>query len=90
MAMKKYRFAITQIVEIEIDEDNFGPDFLAEFSTTMWTVHDPKEVAQHIAFNFGFNGAYDFVEGVGDLEEMGVNVSSIEVDVEPVDWAEAA
>lgn len=90
MARQKFHFVVKTIVEVELDTDKFDADFLAEFSTSIRNVHTVGEVAEHIAFCFAHNGDYDFIEGVGDLIEMEVNLSELDVEVEPFDWQEAA
>lgn len=65
---------VTQIVEVEIDEAKFTPDFMSSFNETIFDA-DLNDHFEHIA-QLHARGIYDefstFIEGYGPPKEMGI------------------
>lgn len=82
--MAKQHFIVNVNVNVlmTLDDEKMDKKFLEEFSSYMFVVDSLDEMAQHIAYNHVMNGENTFVEGVGDLKEMGVIMSPPLVDTE--------
>lgn len=67
---------VTRTIEVSMDRSKFDDDFWREFNESMVDRGGPdfEYLAQHIAWNVA-QGSGSFVEGVGDLREMGVTVT---------------
>lgn len=85
MAIQKFKFAVTKFVEVTIDTDNFDEEFWNDFNSSITDRggEDFEYLAEHIAWNH-VQGDTVFVEGVGNLLEMGVKSREYDSDVEPM------
>ncbi len=73
---------VVQRIQVEIDEEKFDPKFLQEFAETFY---DFKTVEEHILhlgqmFARGIMPECGFVEGYGELAEMGIKVRDIDLE----------
>lgn len=74
--MKKYTVAVTQYVEVEIDETKFDETFMEEFRDYMYQFDTIEEHVEHLA-QLEARGLIDFdnfVEGYGDIKDMNITI----------------
>jgi hypothetical protein len=73
--MKKYHITIETEVTVELDETKFTPDFMRDFSESMYETDDLVGHAKRLA-EWRANGVIesdaDFQEGYGKLTDMGI------------------
>ena len=76
MAIKKFKVEVTQVVEVELDDEKLNDDFNEEFGSIMWKVDGLEEHATHIAQMEarGLVGFDRFVEGYGDIRKLNCKV----------------
>lgn len=80
----KRKVQVTQIVEIEIDETKFTPEFLAEFSGSIFDA-DLDDHFEHIGQLYARGIADEFstfIEGYGPPAEMGIKAQWIDSETE--------
>lgn len=65
---------VTQYVEVTLDESKFTPEFMEEFREYMYDFESVEEHREHLAqmYACGLCDSYSYVEGYGNLEDMGV------------------
>lgn len=83
----KRKVQVTQIIEVEIDEAKFTPEFMAEFSGFMFEA-DLNDHFEYIAQAYA-RGIYDefsdFLEGYGPPKDMGIKVKQVGQEEEILD-----
>ncbi len=85
--MKK-SVGVSQLIEVEVDEKKFTPEFMAEFRASHYQFHDVEDHIEHlaqlhargIADNFS-----DFIEGYGDPKEFGIRFRATDCETSLVD-----
>jgi hypothetical protein len=80
----KFIVAVTQIVEVELDESKFTNDWLADYCEHFYiTTRNVEDHAMHIA-QLHARGLLDphFTEGYGRLADMGIKARITEQDEE--------
>lgn len=79
----KFEVTVSKIIEVEFDREKLTPAFWAEFNSTITDRGGPdvEYLAEHAAWNF-VQGAENFVEGIGDLKEMGVKMHEVGSDID--------
>ena len=87
--MRKFYVRVEHIVEVELDDTKFTPEFMAEFSATITDFDTLEQHAEHIAQLaarevYGLNRRVpsEFVEGYGPIGEMGISASVKSTEVE--------
>lgn len=80
---KNYRVSVTKTLRIEFDLAKLDDQFWNEFNSSIDDRGGPDVdyLAEHVAWNY-VQGDTLFVEGIGDLKEMGVRVIEDTNDVE--------
>jgi len=84
--MSKQRILVTQIVEIEVDDAKFTPEFLAEFRKSFYQFDDISDHRKHLGQLFargiicGFGD--EFIEGYGAAKDFGIFCREISYEVE--------
>lgn len=76
----KIKVAVTQVVEVTLDESKFDADFMAEFVQHFFPIDTIHEHAEHLAQLYA-RGIYDngdFIEGYGDAKDMGIKFSTVD------------
>ena len=83
MAVKRYIVEITRKIAVDLDTEKLTDDFWSDFNSTITDLGEPNlpYLAEHAAFNFT-QGEYRFIEGIGDLKEMNINIEQIECRIE--------
>jgi hypothetical protein len=74
--MVSKQIAVTQIVEVSVDESKFTPDFLAEFREHFYQFQSIDEHLKHLA-QLHARGLCDddsFIEGYGPAIDFGIKV----------------
>ena len=72
--------AVVEIVhtfEVTVDETKFTDEFLEEFNSTMYYIEDIDGHIKNLACLAAYgniDGSTNFVEGYGDLKEMGIKI----------------
>lgn len=88
----KRQVIVTQVVEVEIDETKFTPDFMAEFDRTIFAA-DLDRHFEHLA-QLHARGIFDeftgFIEGYGPPAEMGIKAKVVSQEEEIIHPAVAA
>jgi hypothetical protein len=89
--MKK-QVAVTQIVEIEVDETKFTPEFMAEFRASMYYFRTIDQHIEHLAQLYARNIADDrsFIEGYGPAADMGIKGKVIDQTEDILNYAIAS
>jgi hypothetical protein len=73
----------TQRIKITFEKPElFDEAFFKQFSDTIYPADRLDEIARHITHNYGYNLESTFIEGVGDLKEMGVKIREIDQESE--------
>lgn len=77
--MKK-QVAVTRVVEIEVDEAKFTPQFMTEFRASMYNFRTLDRHIEHLAQLYARNVVDDqsFIEGYGPAKEMGIKAKVID------------
>lgn len=69
---------VSQEIEVTIDDTKFTSEFMQEFRDHMYDFHDVADHMEHLAILYA-TGVVDevssFVEGYGNLDEMGITTS---------------
>lgn len=77
--------AVTQYIEVTIDETKFNAEFFAQFNASIFDAGDNlDEHFTHLA-QLNARGIYDngdFIEGYGPSEDMGIKFKSRDQDFE--------
>ena len=86
--VKDVEVVITKRVRVTLDESKFDQTFLAEFRESFYPFRTLNEHIEHLAqlearelVSDGFD-EYEFIEGYGPRSEMGIELKTIDVDVE--------
>ncbi len=75
--MKKFIVTVIQEVEVTLDESKFTEEFMNDFSKDYHHIEDIEGHARHIAEVIAQDSGYpNYIDGYGDLEEMGIGVSA--------------
>ncbi|MEW8253736.1 MAG: hypothetical protein AB2747_05240 [Candidatus Thiodiazotropha taylori] len=69
--------AITQFVEVEVDETKFTPEFMAEFSKVFYPFETIEEHMLHIGQLEARGMLLPVTEGYGDIKELGIKATVI-------------
>lgn len=79
----KFTVAVTQIVEVELDETKFDEAFMAEFRESFYPFWEIEDHAEHIA-QLEARGllSEEFTEGYGPLKDMGIVADVIDCNEE--------
>ncbi len=82
--MKTFIATVTHRVKVTMDESKFTNEFNEAFSDMMWDVDGLEDHAEHLAQMkaremIGFD---HFVEGYGDIREMGISLDILSQDTE--------
>lgn len=85
---RKFTIAVTQTVEVELDDAKFDEAFMEEFRESFYPFFELSDHAKHIAQLqargvidlSGYSG--EFIEGYGPSEDMGIKARVIETDIE--------
>lgn len=85
--MKKFTVEVRQIVEVQLDEQNFDEAFMEEFRDGFYPFMTLADHAEHIAqlqarglTNLEFNP--DFIEGYGESDDMGIKARVTDYEME--------
>lgn len=80
---KTYRVTVTKTVEVTFDMAKLDDEFWADFNSSITDRGGPdvEYLAEHAAWNF-VQGEDQFIEGIGDLKEMGVVIRDVDSDIE--------
>ena len=70
--MKKI-VAVTQVVEVEVDESKFTPQFMEGFKRFMYDFDSIDDHIKHIAQLEARGLRRSFIEGYGPIENFGIN-----------------
>lgn len=83
MSRKTYRVFVTKTIEVSFDMDKLDDEFWSDFNSSINDRGgaDPEYLAEHAAWNYS-QGDHDFIEGIGDLTEMGIRIAETDSDVE--------
>ena len=81
----KRKVEVRMITEIEVDETKFTPEFMQQFNELIGPTADIDEHIEHLAYLFveAEGCHFDdhlFIEGYGDLSEMGIKAELLESD----------
>lgn len=73
--MKTYEVEVvkTSVVEVTIDETKFTPEFMQEFNSYMFKA-DMDEHIKTLAYHAAYDDSETFIEGYGNLKEMGIEL----------------
>jgi hypothetical protein len=76
----KLNVAVTQIVEVTLDETKFTPQFMAEFRESFFHFTTTEEHALHLAqlHARGVSDDGEFIEGYGPAKDMGIRFKVID------------
>ena len=87
MSIKKFKVAVTTMVDVEINDEKVTEKFMSEFRRYFFPLDDLSEHAEHLAqLQARELIAFDkFVEGYGNLDELGIKVSTDFVDTDFAD-----
>lgn len=74
--MTLYTVEVTQAVVVDVDESKFTEEFMQAFREGFYDFDDIEDHVQHLAQMEarGLIGYDRFVEGYGDIREMGVKM----------------
>lgn len=88
----KRQIQVTQIIEVELDEKKFTPEFLADFNGSIFDAslddhfeHLAQLYARGIADEFS-----TFIEGYGPPAEMGIKAKALQLETETLRSSEPA
>ncbi|EIM25696.1 hypothetical protein [Microvirga lotononidis] len=70
---------VTMIVEVEVDESKFTPEFMREFRESFYDFHEVEDHIMHIA-QLEARGLLSprFTEGYGPLADMGIKADVVD------------
>ncbi|ABM73407.1 hypothetical protein [Vibrio phage VP882] len=82
--LKEFEVTVTHTVKVTMDESKFTPEFNQAFREYFFDFDDIEDHAKHIAQieARGMIGFDHFVEGYGDIREMGIKVKVTDQDEE--------
>lgn len=74
--LKEFEVTVTHTVKVIMDKSKFTPEFNKDFRTYFFNFDGLEDHAKHIAQMEarGMIGFDHFVEGYGDIREMGIEV----------------
>lgn len=77
--IRRMRFEVVKLIEVTIDEGKLDAEFWEDFNNSITDRGgpDPDYIGEHVAWNY-VQGAYYFVEGVGNLAEMNIQVREVD------------
>jgi hypothetical protein len=85
---------ITRTIKVSFDEEKFTPEFVEEFNNSMFdcgSLDDPDDMfnehAEHLSQFSARFGIEWFVEGYGELSEMGIVIKQVGESIEMDDAA---
>ena len=84
----KRSVGVSQLVEVEIDEAKFTPEFMAEFRASFFDFHTIEQHIEHLAQLHARGIAEnwsDFIEGYGDPKDFGISFSGTTQETQIVD-----
>lgn len=90
MPKQKFRVAVTQVVEVNLDPTKFTEDFMQEFRESYYPFRNINQHAEHIAQMHArglydlYEGSNEFIEGYGRSDEMGITALVVETEIDPV------
>lgn len=67
-------------IEIDILDDNIK-DIMEGYNGIIDSHGDIEDAIEHMAYNYCINESKKFIEGIGDLNEVGVTVEMLNTDV---------
>ena len=81
--MKTFEGKFTHTIKIVFEKPElFDAKFFEEFSSTIHPADTLGELAIHITHNYGYNLEDKFIEGIGNLKEMGIRIEEIDQESE--------
>lgn len=87
--MVKKTVAVTQYVEVEVDEKKFDDKFINEFARQFYALENIDDHARHLAQLFArglYDETSDFIEGYGPPKDMGIKVTITDIDTDLVEF----
>ena len=96
MAKRTYEVEVKSIIKIELDDEKFTPEFVKEFNSTMFHCGDLDD-KNSMLFDHAANIARyitqpntweTFIDGYGELKEMGIKLLSESTEADPYDVLE--
>lgn len=85
MSKVSYNVRVTKVIEVTFETEYLTTEFWSDFNSSISDRGGPDTyyLAEHAAWNY-VQGEDDFIEGIGDLKKMGVELREIdsELDVE--------
>jgi hypothetical protein len=86
MITKSLNIAILKTVEVTVDESKFTDEFLLSFRERFYdSIRTVDDHIRHIAQMYArdlYDGFTTFVEGYGELKDMGISVRVTDEDLE--------
>ncbi|MCZ7854997.1 hypothetical protein O9X81_00040 [Agrobacterium salinitolerans] len=79
----KFTVTVSKSLEVEFDSSKLTPEFWEKFNSLITDRGgpDPEYLAEHAGWNF-VQGDEKFIEGIGDLKEMNIKISEIDIDID--------
>jgi hypothetical protein len=78
----KRQVAVTQVVEVEVDENKFTEEWMTEWRQTFYPFRSVDRHIKHIAQLEARGGlSKDFTEGYGPLADMGIKAKVVSTEI---------
>jgi hypothetical protein len=83
MATRSFKVSVTKVLTVTFDEAKLDDQFWREFNESITDRGGPdiEYLAEHAGWNH-VQGDTQFIEGIGPLKEMGVQISEVDSEVE--------
>jgi len=73
---------VTQVIEVEVDESKFTPEFMAEFRRHFYRFVSIEQHLEHLGQLYARGMApEDFIEGYGNPDDFGIKFEPVDTDV---------
>jgi hypothetical protein len=85
--MHKIKIAVTQVIEVSLEEKHFDDRFMKGFRDKFFYIDDLEGHAMHLAqlYARGIVDNREFIEGYGPCVDMGIEFNEVEQYEEVVD-----
>ena len=80
--MSKFTITVSHLVEVDLDESKFTPDFMSEFRENFYPFLSIEDHANHIAQLKVRELLMPFIEGYGPALDFGIDAEIVDVSMD--------
>ena len=77
----RYTVTVSQLVDIDLDESKFTPEFIEEYKNSFYPYTDIEDHAGHLAQLCARGLLGEFVEGYGTAKDFGIKAEVVDSDI---------